>query len=76
MYAHNKGFVYWKLFAKNADDKEVVRVVRRVAKKIKNGDVLLWDRLGRSGRKRKPDKQHYSPTAITAIETKGGKVIH
>lgn len=76
VYARRNSVVYWELADKNADDNEVVRVIRRVAKKIKNGDVLLWDRLGRSGRKRKPDKQHYNPTAIAAIESKGGKVIH
>ncbi len=76
VYARRKGVMYWELADKNADDKEVVRVVRSVAKKIKNDDVLLWDRLGRSGRKRNPDKQHYNPTAMAAIESKGGKVVH
>ncbi len=76
VYAHQKGVVYWELSAENSDGQEIVRVVRRVAKKIKNGDVLLWDRLGASGQKRKPDKQHYSPTVIATIESKGGKAIH
>lgn len=76
VYARRNSVVYWELSDNNADDKEIVRVVRSVAKKIKNGDVLIWDRLGRSGRKAKPDKQHYSPTAIAAIESNGGKVIH
>ncbi len=76
VYARQTSVVYWELSERNADDQEIVRVVRSLAKKIKNGDVLFWDRLGRSGRKRNPDKQHYNPTAIAAIEGKGGKVIH
>ncbi len=76
VYPHQKGVVYWELSAENSDGPEIIRVVRKVAKKIKNGDVLLWDRLDRSGQKRKPDKQHCSPTAFAAIETKGGKAIH
>ena len=76
VYARRKNVVHWELSDKNANDSEVVRVVHSVAKNIKNGDVLLWDRLGRSGRKQKPDKQHYNPTAIATIESKGGKVIH
>ena len=53
IYARHKGAVYWELCDKNVDDKEIVQVVRSGTKKIKNGDVLLWDQLGRSGWKRK-----------------------
>ena len=76
VYARHKGVKYCELSDKTADGKEIVRVFCSVAIKIKNGNVLLWDRLGGSGQKRKLNKQHYNPTAIAAIESKGGKVIH
>ena len=36
--------------------------------------VVCWDRLGRSGRKKDPDKQHFNPEVQKAVEAKGGEV--
>ncbi len=47
----------------------------KIDDKVKNGDVLLWDRLGHSGRKWKRDMQHFNPTVTATIESKGGKII-
>jgi len=42
---------------------------------LKEGDVVLWDRLGRSGRCKNPSKQHYNPLAIQLIKERGATVI-
>jgi transposase len=75
VYVRQTSVVYWELSAKNANDNEILRIAKTVAKHVKNDDVLFWDRLGRAGRKMKPDKQHFNPRAIDAIECNGAKVI-
>jgi hypothetical protein len=67
--------LYWQLSDNNADVSEVARDIRSVKKKIKDSDVPIWDRLGNSGRKQKPHKQHHNPMAIAITEGNGGKVI-
>ena len=39
------------------------------------GDVVLWDRWGRSGRARNPVAHHYSPTARKLIEAVGACLL-
>ena len=46
---------------KNADTKEIERVAVDAAAQMDEGDTLIWDRLGRSGRALHPIHQHYSP---------------
>lgn len=75
MYARQNSVVYWQLSDNNVDDSEVARDIRTVKKKIKESDVPIWDRLGNSGRKQKPHKQHHNPKANVVIEGNGGKVI-
>lgn len=37
---------------------------------LRFGEVVIWDRLGRSGRCKNPCKQHYNPLARQMIEDK------
>lgn len=68
--------VHWTLRDKNANDVEVKKVMGSVYKKIENGDVLIWDRLGRSGRCKNPTKQHFNPVVVEKINARGGKVMY
>ncbi|KAJ4459944.1 hypothetical protein PAPYR_4016 [Paratrimastix pyriformis] len=76
VYIKEDRVLHWDLSSKNANDAEVLRVALGAAQKWTDGDVLLWDRLGRSGRARHPKAQHYNPEAIDAIECAGGAVVH
>ena len=67
VFATKTGVVYWELCEKNADTKEVERIAAAAAERMKTDDVLIWDRLGRSGRAANPTAQHYSPVAIAAF---------
>jgi len=41
---------------------------------VSPGSNVFWDRLGRAGRKAKPDKQHYNPEVHAAFAQKGATV--
>ena len=71
VFATKTGVVYWELCEKNADTKEVERIAAAAAERMKTDDVLIWDRLGRSGRAANPTAQHYSPVAIAAFRGRG-----
>jgi transposase len=75
VYAKRTGVIYWELSEKNANDMEIQRIVQNALPFIRKGDVLLWDRLGRSGRARNPKSQHYNPDVLAAIKSKGAKVL-
>lgn len=53
--------LYWDLSTENANTEEVERVADWAVEYMDEGDTLIWDRLGRSGRAKNPVKQHYSP---------------
>lgn len=56
----------------NADDKEFMKYVEQsLIPCLRPGEVVIWDRLGRSGRCKNPCKQHYNPLARKMIEEKG-----
>lgn len=76
VFAKQTHVLHWDLSEHNADDNEVVRVATAAAAKWTDGDVLIWDRLGRSGRCRHPTKQHFNPQVAEAIEDMGGMVLH
>lgn len=42
---------------------------------LNEGDVVIWDRLGRSGRAKNPTSLHFSPKAKKFIENRGAAVI-
>jgi transposase len=68
--------VAWDLSEDNADDDEVLRVfTTKVLPKVEEHDVLIWDRLGRSGRCRNPVKQHFNPQIKSLLESKGATVL-
>jgi transposase len=71
MYAKRSGVVHWELSKKNANTEEVERVASDAAEKLEEGDTMIWDRLGRSGRAVNPVAQHYSPVARRAFEHAG-----
>ena len=66
--------MYWTLRDKNANDAEVQKVMRSATKKFQKGDVLLWDRLGKSGRCKNPKSQHYNPEVVQSIKDRGAEV--
>jgi transposase len=55
----------------NADDVEFMKYVEQtLVPHLRFGEVVIWDRLGRSGRCKNPCKQHYNPLARQMIEDK------
>ena len=55
----------------NADDVEFMKYVEQtLVPYLRFGEVVIWDRLGRSGRAKNPCKQHYNPLARQMIEDK------
>ena len=64
------------LIKENFNDENFMIYVREeLAPVLKSGMVVFWDRLGRSGRKKNPIKQHFNPTAKEIIEKHGCKLI-
>lgn len=76
VYARHRSVLHWELADVNARDAEVRRVALKVAKKMKLGDVLIWDRLGKSGRSANPRSQHYNPDVLAAVAARGARVLH
>lgn len=60
----------------NADDGEFMKYVEQtLVHLLRPGEVVIWDRLGRSGRAKNPCKQHYNPRARQLIEEKGCQLL-
>jgi transposase len=76
VWAKQDSVMHWDLRKKNANDDEIVAVADEAVPKLKEGEVVIWDRLGRSGRSLNPMKQHYNPEVIAAIEARGATVRH
>lgn len=74
VFARQSKAIYWALRDQNANDAEVCTVMRSASKKLENVDVLLWDRLGRSGRCKNPKAQHYNPKVIQQVKNRGAEV--
>ena len=77
-YAKKDRVVHWDLSDKNADTKEIERVAVDAAAQMDEGDTLIWDRLGRSGRALHPIHQHYSPAVreeFNQVPTSKGQVF-
>lgn len=74
VYAKRSGVLFWSLRRHYADNDEVEGRAQLAAQTMTRGDVLIWDRLGRSGRKKHPDKQHYSPVALGYFRDVGVEV--
>ncbi len=61
---------------KNADDVEFMKYVEEsLVPCLCPGEVVIWDRLGRSGRCKFPNKQHYNSRARQLIEEKGCQLL-
>ena len=75
VFAKRSGVLYWDLSDKNANTQEVERVAALAARRMEEGDTLIWDRLGRSGRAKHPVAQHYSPIARAAFEAVGVNMV-
>ena len=71
VYAKKDRVVHWDLSDKNADTKEIERVAVDAAAQMDEGDTLIWDRLGRSGRALHPIHQHYSPAVREEFKERG-----
>jgi transposase len=76
MYARKSEVVYWELASKNADDAEIRRVaVDNVLPEMKEGEKLFWDKLGRSGRAKFPDKLHFNRKVAKEFKHAGMEVV-
>lgn len=49
-------------------------VANDLAPQLQDGDVVIWDRLGKSGRAANPTAHHYSPTAAAEITSRGASL--
>ena len=57
------------LIKENFNDENFVEYFREeLAPKLEKGMVVFWDRLGRSGRKKNPEKQHYNPAIKKSLK--------
>ena len=74
VFAKNDRVLHWELREANANDAEVKQVALRAMKKFSKGDILIWDRLGRSGRSENPVKQHYNPELALDAAKRGVKI--
>ena len=76
MYASKKRVVYWELASKNAGDAEIKRIaVEGVLPEMEEGEKLFWDQLGRSGRAKNPNKQHFNPEVAAEFEDASMEVV-
>lgn len=73
-FVKERAVLYWTLRDKNANDLEVRKVMRSAVKTFEEGDVLIWDRLGRSGRSKNPKAQHYNPSVVQSVKDRGAEV--
>ena len=71
VFANQSGVLYWSIRESDAKDTEVQKVALSAIKKIEKGNILIWDRLGRSGRSKTPNKQHYNPKVTKAASKRG-----
>ena len=65
--------IYNKGSIDTADFEKYVKT--KLCPKLNKGDVVLWDRHGRSGRAKNPTALHCSPKARTLIEKRGATVL-
>lgn len=63
---YNKGSI-------SSSDFEIY-VKKKLCPLLNEGDVVLWDRYGRSGRAKNPTAYHFSPKAKADIERRGAKL--
>jgi transposase len=71
VFARRTGVLFWSLRKVNASTAEVEHAATLAAENLQNGDTVIWDRLGRSGRAKHPVAQHYSPVARETFEDAG-----
>lgn len=50
-------------------------VEKKLCPLLEAGDVVFWDRYGRSGRAKDPTAHHFSPKARAAIEARGATLM-
>lgn len=50
-------------------------VKKKLCPCLRSGDVVIWDRLGKYGREKKPYRLHYCPEARAALEARGAKLL-
>lgn len=60
----------------NANDVNFLKYVKEdLVPCLKEGDVVIWDRLGKAGRCKNPKKQHYNPECKRLIEEAGATLM-
>ena len=73
-YGKENIVLHWELRGNNANDSQVCTVMNSVTKKLEKDDILLWDRLGKSGRCKNPKSQHYNPKVVESVRRCGADV--
>jgi transposase len=74
VYVRETEVVHWELRSESSTDAVIEEVALEAVQNMKEGEVLIWDRFGRSGKKSKPNKLHYNPAVLAAIKQRGGNV--
>jgi transposase len=71
------GFVHPPIIdSQTADDLKFYHYVwRYLVPNLRPNEVVIWDRLGKSGRCKNPSKQHYNPGAQRLIEEKKCRIL-
>jgi hypothetical protein len=75
VYAKKDHVVHWELRDVDAQNDDFLGIVKRAARKFEEGDVLIWDQLGKYGREKNPYRLHWDPKARKAVEDEGGSVL-
>lgn len=75
---NQEGFVHSsRIFNKGsittADFEDYVK--KDLAPHLREGYVVIWDQLGKSGRAKNPKAHHFSPAAHAAVAARGAKVV-
>ena len=60
--------LHWDLSDQNADTKEIERVAVDAATQMNVGDILIWGRLGRSGRTLHPTSPALQPGCARGVQ--------
>ncbi|KAJ3223941.1 hypothetical protein HK099_000481 [Clydaea vesicula] len=68
---HGKRWTFYLALRLNGISRKFLDYVRNtLVPNLQEGELVIWDRLGKAGRCKNPKKQHYNPEAKALIEAK------
>jgi transposase len=74
-YVKKHSVVHWELRDEDAQNDDFLGIVKRATRKFEEGDVLIWDQLGKYGREKNPYRLHWDPKAKEAVERAGASLL-